>query len=331
MQRSTIQRQQGFTLLELLVVITLLAVLAVGALVAYEGATDKASSTASANNISTADRALRQTAAIQNGKFPGQWDTIVAQTGNEPCWDGQKDTTTEPRTGTFGDCTGGEYQRLLSNATRSILVKLDIAAANGGDADFSDALESAFGAVGLGEVQSLSSAAIATNVNSSLAYNESGNGNADEWEIDDAVANAGVVKYLYAYPSGAAGTCTAAGQNLRQPLAGTAATNSSALNKFTDRLESDGCHLVVVLGLGHDVGGQGGGVGFATVPTYTSATVNPAYNYARYLGLFHVATASNGTNVTAADIAAQGKPRLIAVIDPEGKGADAALNASFTN
>ncbi len=47
--------QKGFTLLELLVVITLLATLSVGALVAYEGIGENASNVAAANNIKVAD------------------------------------------------------------------------------------------------------------------------------------------------------------------------------------------------------------------------------------------------------------------------------------
>ena len=43
-------KQKGFTLLELLVVITLLAILSVGALVAYDGLTEKAQASATSNN-----------------------------------------------------------------------------------------------------------------------------------------------------------------------------------------------------------------------------------------------------------------------------------------
>jgi len=66
-------KQQGFTLLELLVVITLLAVLAVGALVAYDDVGDKAEASAAANSAVGTDTALRQFKAVTN-VYPNQWD-----------------------------------------------------------------------------------------------------------------------------------------------------------------------------------------------------------------------------------------------------------------
>lgn len=68
-------KQGGFTLLELLVVITLLALLSVGALVAYDGVGDNASATAAANNMTTTDRTIRQYVAV-TGNFPNQWDVL---------------------------------------------------------------------------------------------------------------------------------------------------------------------------------------------------------------------------------------------------------------
>ena len=59
MQHAFKKHQQGFTLLELLVVITLLAVLSVGALVAYEGVGDNAQATAAASNTASVDKVMR--------------------------------------------------------------------------------------------------------------------------------------------------------------------------------------------------------------------------------------------------------------------------------
>lgn len=70
-------KQKGFTLLELLVVITLLAILSVGALVAYDGLTEKAQASATANNTASVDRAIRQYKVISQ-KFPDQWDNLGA-------------------------------------------------------------------------------------------------------------------------------------------------------------------------------------------------------------------------------------------------------------
>jgi len=70
-------KQKGFTLLELLVVITLLAILSVGALVAYDGLTEKAQASATANNTASVDRAIRQYKVIAQ-TFPDQWDNLGA-------------------------------------------------------------------------------------------------------------------------------------------------------------------------------------------------------------------------------------------------------------
>src|SRR5690606_3113591 len=64
----------------LLVVITLLALLSVGALVAYDGVGDNASATAAANNMTTTDRTIRQYVAV-TGNFPNQW-AILSDANN---------------------------------------------------------------------------------------------------------------------------------------------------------------------------------------------------------------------------------------------------------
>ncbi|MDO9283105.1 MAG: type II secretion system protein, partial [Methylotenera sp.] len=75
-------KQKGFTLLELLVVITLLAVLSVGALVAYEGVGETAEATAAANNTVTSDRAIRNYRAV-TGAYPEQWDNLSEEDTGE--------------------------------------------------------------------------------------------------------------------------------------------------------------------------------------------------------------------------------------------------------
>jgi len=79
MRHSFVKHQQGFTLLELLVVITLLAVLSVGALVAYENVGENAESAAAANSNVTIDSAIRTYRSI-TGDYPNQWDSLVLST-----------------------------------------------------------------------------------------------------------------------------------------------------------------------------------------------------------------------------------------------------------
>src|SRR5690606_23363893 len=80
-------KQKGFTLLELLVVITLLALLSVGALVAYDGIDENASSATEANNMQVADRTIRQYIAV-TGNYPNQWDVLSDASDATLPWDG---------------------------------------------------------------------------------------------------------------------------------------------------------------------------------------------------------------------------------------------------
>lgn len=69
-------KEKGFTLLELLVVIALLAVIATGALIAYENVGDNAQAAAAANSAATVDRAIRTYKAVE-GIYPNQWDSLA--------------------------------------------------------------------------------------------------------------------------------------------------------------------------------------------------------------------------------------------------------------
>lgn len=317
-------RQQGFTLLELLVVIVLLAVLSVGALVAYEGIGENAQDTAAANNIKTADGMIRNFRAVE-GVFPNQWDNLA---------------------NLEGDLTGGT-QDLLADATKAVFGQWTTGAA---DAVFV-AVAKALNDVGIDELQTLQDTSTFGPDNvPNLAFNESNpaasadpaselefesDGAAATAEYDGAAAPAAFA--LSILPSGAAGTCdvTTAGNSIADTFDGTTLTTSANLNLINDGLDDDLCHLVVAVGFGKDVPGTtlDSRVAISTAPTYTSNNVNPSQNYARYIALFHVASddedAPDGL-IEASEVLA--KPRLIAVVDTEGRTVDASIaGANATN
>ncbi|MDZ4098767.1 MAG: prepilin-type N-terminal cleavage/methylation domain-containing protein, partial [Methylophilaceae bacterium] len=285
-------KQKGFTLLELLVVIVLLAVLSVGALVAYEGIGENASNVAAANNIKTADSSIRAFRAIEN-VYPNQWDNL-ANLG--------------------GELTGGAFSA-LADATKGFLTQVEfdetVAAAQ--------AAMVSLGSVGITELQTLTTAAeINLALNSpNEAFNESAPGvsvPADEveWELNDdgtfdTVNEANF--FMSAVPSSTGVACTFAGSDLTTNLAGDTVVDSKILNRINDALDDDGCHLVVALGFGKDVPGTtlGSRVAISTAPTYTNGNViNPSIHYARYIALFYLGSADEDgatpTEVTAADI-----------------------------
>jgi len=286
-------KQQGFTLLELLVVITLLAVLSVGALVAYEGVGENAESVAAANSNVSLDRAIRTYRSVTGG-YPNQWDSLSEL-------DGDRIST-------------------LPDAASAIFGNLAVPASSAG------AIIEALEEVGIDEIQYMTATKPA-NIAPNRAHNESVNtAGAQEIELeDDGLTNISIVA-----SGGATGTCEVDGVSLATPFNTVAVTNNSILNALNDSLEGDECHLVVALGFGSDAAASttNSSVAISQAPTYTRAgSVNPSEQYARYIGLFHVGeTNEDGDAVTIRETA-----RLIAVITPDGRVIDDALAAANSN
>jgi len=268
-------KQKGFTLLELLVVITLLAILSVGALVAYDGLTEKAQASATANNTGAVDRAIRQYRVIA-AEYPDQWDNLVAS-------------------GTGLDMLATETKEILSALTAG--PQLASAAA---------ALEE----IGVEELQE-TTVALIPNVVPNLQHNEGATSGVSD---EVAVASATSLAYL-TYDNQA----TLAG--------GTGdIEDSNRINKFNDNFETDESHVLIALGFGHDAAHSTADskVGIMTAPTYTSAKINPAVNYARYIGLFHVAESASAAGLAPTDASMEWheKAHFVGIIDPEGNGID---------
>lgn len=322
-EKDMLQKQKGFTLLELLVVITLLAVLSVGALVAYEGLGENASNVAAANNIKTADSSIRAFRAIEN-KYPNQWDNL-ANLGGET------------------DDTGAH--KFLAPATRSAFGQWSVTDGNASGTVFRAVAESLF-AVGINEFQTLEGGTtFAASTAPNLAFNESAPGlitgnPADELEFefdDDGVFDetSSAAFHLSIVPSGGdTGACTADDTTIASNFNGVAAATSAALNLINDGLDDDVCHLVLALGFGKDVPGTtlGSRVAISTAPTYTNGNVvNPSVNYARYIALFHVASAPDDVTTAIPANGVLAKPRLIAVVDTEGRTIDQAIAGAFAS
>ena len=314
MQHSFYKRQKGFTLLELLVVITLLAVLAVGALVAYEGVGDQAGATAAANNTATVDSALRNYKAVTK-TYPNQWDNLSAS-----------DT--------------GVALASLATPTKSVFGDWAIGAATAADRT---AVVNAFNSVAsntLMQLQQLTAAAatsaVGSNIAPNLQHNEGANPNATQDNVS-AVTHVSIVPTVAVGGTPAAPTstaCTAGTQSISTLYSGAAADFNAArrLNKINDSLQSDECQLVVALGFGHDAAHSttDASVAIAQAPTHSSKAINPAKNYARYIALFHMGTDGDANNnITGAEIKAT--PHLIAVVDPEGNPIDVNLMAANAN
>lgn len=321
-------KQGGFTLLELLVVVTLLATLATGALVAYEGIGENAQDTAAAGNILAAESAIRNYRAIED-EYPNQWDNLANR-------DGSTSTT-------------AGVQPLLDDTTEDFVgqwVTTPASPLAGGTV--LEAVAEALEGVGIDELQTLEETVTTPNdAVPNLAWNESSVktvGAASELEfVINAAGTITDIQWneaselgnpiaLSIVPSGGdGGGCTADGATISNDIAGNTAADSTALNLVNDALDDDACHLVLALGFGKDVPGTtiDSRVAMSQAPTASTENVNPAEDYARYIALFQVASTDTDGVAGTADAIAVGdvlaRPRLIGVVDPEGRILDTAL------
>jgi prepilin-type N-terminal cleavage/methylation domain-containing protein len=280
-------KQKGFTLLELLVVIALLAAIATGALIAYENVGDNAQAAAAANSAATIDRAIRTYKAVA-GDYPNQWDNLAVSTGA---------------------ASGISF---LPESSLAFFGQWDTSAVSA--AEFIEAMEES----GISEIQNITVAdALPADVEPNRAHNESTNPTqASELEFEDD----GLPAFISVVPNG---VCSGIQGYPNVTFAGTTAASNEIQNSFADLLEGDDCHAVVALGFGGDAAASTAlsDVAIAQSPTYAlQGSVDPATEYARFVGLFLVASEEDG-NFEYLDSA-----RLLAVIAPDGNNIDS-LNA----
>ncbi len=305
--------QGGFTLLELLVVITLIAALAVGALIAYDGVGDKAQAAAAADSNVKVDNAIRQYKAVTNA-YPNQWDNLAS---------------------------GASLISSLPTQLTTIVSQWATGAA-------ASSVSESLGRAGINELQNWlnpSAANNATGVIPNLAHNESFNSaNAAESEHFDGGSVTGTPISTIAVVPGLT-ACTADAQPI--PATTTDPDGAGPLNagdnyiqnRYSDSLEGDECHLVVALGFGSDAAASttNSSVSIGKAPSFSKTdTANPANNvdpnqhYSRYIGLFLVGSDDdNSGNITGSEYLS--KAKLLTIIAPDGTIADQNLATAVQN
>ena len=288
-------KQKGFTLLELLVVITLLAVLSVGALVAYEGIGDTAAATAASSNTAAADRAIRNYRAITQN-YPDQWDNLVTTAGLTPAF--LQATKTQ-----------AAFARLSVPTTTSV---------------FRTAFNSAFSNVGITTLQVRLLAPTTALVEPNLQHNEGATTVGLVAAVSDTLISAAANFSIL--PSFGTVLCSVNAVAMGTKLNGLAMTAADGLrqNVINDSLGSTQCNLVLAVGFGHDAAHSTAAstVAISTAPTFVSKLINPAVSYARYIALFHVGSdnVTPNNNIEVGEIFK--KARLLAVVDTEGNVID---------
>ena len=331
-------KQKGFTLLELLVVITLLATLATAALVAYDGIGENARDASAATAVTALEGTLRNYRGVV-GEYPEQFDNLANI-------DGIIDDGATPPV----DIGAME---LMSDKTKAFFGQLVFTAAQAdGAAGLPKLIFDSLRETGLEELQSVQSGTtwnngfvpnlamnesypeVATLPGSEVAFTDLGAMTFDDKTI---AVNTFANVAISIVPSGGAsaadvtaGDASATGcqalvaGDLQSAFDASTVSDNKRLNLISDGLESNGCDLVVALGVGKEVPGAtlGQPVEISQVPTVGTNDVNPKTNYARAIALFHVG--QDGSDGTLPDGAIGAneiftKARLVAVVDPEGR------------
>ncbi|AFJ01447.1 hypothetical protein Q7C_268 [Methylophaga frappieri] len=287
-------KEKGFTLLELLVVITLIAILATGALVAYENVGESAEAAQAANTIGTLDRAIRTYRAVEN-VYPNQWDTLMDAAGDEL---------------TFA-----------ASGMKGFLGEWDVAGSAGLDAVLVEMFEES----GIEELQEVLAAAEVDDSPTGAPnrmHNESAGLSAEvEIEDGDFPVSLAVVPSPQCTTFGAAGGYPAAAFDPTVSI-----SNNELQNAYGDALEGDECHALIALGFGGDAAASTAfsNVAIAQSPSYIATTgdgdtaINPEIHYSRYIGLFHAGQYDDVDN----EWEWNDQLRLITIVSTDGKNID---------
>ncbi len=285
---SKTSRNQGFTLLELVIVIAILAVIGGAALVSYDGLDQKAAKSQATFNLAAIDKGVRLFKVV-TGDYPDALDLLTVS-----------DTTVADVTGNAAvtATAGGFFTRL----TRDLEGADGNKATSDGSLHFfstTAAIADAFAEVGIENVRGIPNASDTDAVNiANRAY-------------DDATSGVG------------ANVAISAGLVLPIVKAkNLGAADSSLLENITG-LASETTHLVVALGLGNNSTIVSDNVNvnsanFSEAPFYSDVA---STEYGRFLLLFHVASDADANDeIEDGEVFSQAK--FIGVLDAEGNWLD---------
>jgi prepilin-type N-terminal cleavage/methylation domain-containing protein len=284
---KSLKKQGGFTLLELLVVVGLMAAVAVVAVSTYDDADASAAISTDLSNIQSIDQGFRNFAGKNKGDLPEQLDSLVTE--------------------------AGVAYYLLAPETKDALQALPVAGTTG------TAILNALANNGMEEFQFIIEE---KNIKTEL-YKKDPNAQHAEASGNGVEEEAVEAKTLTIVANNLTGTCKVDAVDYsattKLTLNGTAPKNN-ALNAINDQFESDTCNVVVALGVGGDAAANSqGAIGL----TSSDAVKDKASYYSRYLALFHVAQDGFSDGVEDG-ILKDGdvfpKPRFVGVINPLGQG-----------
>ena len=294
--------QRGFTMLELLVVVAILAIIAGGLIVAYDGLEAKSAKGQATFNIAAIDKGVRAFKVV-SGSFPNELDAMLT-TGI---------TAVDCLAGTSCTATGGGfYAGLHSNL-------------QGADGS----LTTADGKLGLYSLAAEDATALANAGITQVRYIDgtlNTVGNIPNRDFDDAPRGKGVLATL-----GAASIVQVVESEGLGAATACASPFSGACNRLNDitGLDPSMMHVVVAFGVGNNssiVSDQTGAnaANFSEAPWYTDVAKN---QYGRFLVLYHLASDNGAGGGTANDGIIQAGERFstaryVGVIDPKGDWLD---------
>ena len=288
---------RGFTLLELVIVIAILAVIGGAALVSYDGLDTKAAKSQATFNLAAIDKGVRLFKVV-TGDYPENLDLLTLS-----------DTTVGDVTGdAAATATAGGF---FSRVTRELEGTDANKATSDGSLHFfkaTAAIADSFAEAGIEQLRGIA--------------------------LADDTADIEIANRAFDDPTSGVGADVAVAADLVLPILKSknlGAADSSLLANITG-LDSDTTHLVVALGLGNNSTIVSDTVNvnsasFSEAPFYSDVA---STEYGRFILLFHVATDTND-NDEIDDAEVFSSVRFVGALDAEGNWLDQEFSDSVGN